>query len=878
MKNLSFLLLALLAVGCSSPKLIQDPATLARVEQRLAERAEWLPTLPEGLADDERQGLEFLYAYLPVGDVGDYEVDFFLQNVRQSLAARAEMPWGAAVPEREFLHFVLPVRVNNEALDTSRTVFYAELKDRVKGLSMKEAVLEVNHWCHEKVNYSPSDARTMGPLALMANATGRCGEESTFVVAALRAVGIPARQVYVPRWAHTDDNHAWVEAWATDEAGHGRWYYMGACEPEPVLNTGWFDAPAKRSLLMSTKVFGDYVDSTAQVLSRTDGFTEISVTENYAPVGPGTVVVRDEAGAAVEGAEVLFSIYNYASYYPALRELTNAAGEVSIRAGLGSFVVMASKGGRWAAGVLDLRRGEPLTLTLGAVPDTVFDWDVMPPVELPVENKVSEEARAENNRRFAAEDSIRGAYVASFADRKASDALATELGVDTARLWNVVSRTRGNFRQIQMFLLNAPRNQTGAALDLLEVVSTKDLRDTRCEVLLEHLGGAARFAARPHFKEYILNPRVDNELIVPYRAAFDMGDTAIDARAVIGALWATAIVDSLNPARLHISPLGVRKTKMGDRASVERMMIAALRSNGIAARREPLSGRPQYFAKGEWVYFSIDDQAEKSEVPGKGTLKVEILSNNVSPDPKLDTHFTMAKWNGSRYEVIQFEQLGVDMGGQATARSIFNKPLALEAGRYMLTTGTRLASGKVLARHTPFTVKADSTTTAKLSMRESVEELNVIGAIDPETAYLPVGAAESTSLLSTTGRGEFLVAMIDAKKEPTTHFMRALARHKAELEAWGRPVVLILRDEEQLKLLNLAEFPPLPSTVQLGSDPTGAMSQMIGRLCEIKDMSRLPVVVVGDSFGRVVYISTGYNTSVGEHLVTIVELLQQQPQ
>lgn len=876
MKQFCLLLCALLALGCSSSKLISDPSTLARVEQRLAERADWLPTLSDDLTDNERQGLQFLYAYLPVGDVGEYEVDFFLQNVRESLNARSQMPWGAQVPEREFLHFVLPVRINNEALDTSRTVFYAELKDRVKGLSMKDAILEVNHWCHEKVNYSPSDGRTMSPLALLANATGRCGEESTFAVAALRSVGIPARQVYVPRWAHTDDNHAWVEAWAVDETGAGRWYYIGACEPEPVLNTGWFDAPAKRSLMMSTKVFGDYADSTAQVLGRTDGYTEISVTENYAPVGPGSVVVRDERGAVVEGAEVLFSIYNYATYYPALRSLTDAQGEASIRAGLGSLVVTASKGGRWAGGVLDLRRGEPLELVLGALPDTVVEWDIVPPVELPVENNVSEEARAKNNARFAAEDSIRGAYVATFATRQMSNALATELGVDTARLWQVIERTRGNHRQVQMFLLNTPRAHTSAALDLLEVVSTKDLRDTRCEVLLDHLNQAVRFAHRPHFKEYILNPRIDNELIVPYRAVFDQGDTAIDARAVIGGLWATAIVDSLNPARLHISPVGVRKVKMGDRASVERMMIAALRSNGIAARREPLSARPQYFAEGKWNYFAIDETTDPGQVPGKGTLVVEVVENNVAPDPKLDSHFTMAKWNGSRYVPVQFDQLGVDWGGAATARSIYAKPMSLEAGRYLITTGTRLASGKVLARNIPVTVKVDSTTKAQLTMRESVEELNVIGAIDAETQYTPLGEIDPVSLLSTTGRGTFLVAMIDAKKEPTTHFMRALARHKAELEQWGRPIVLVLRDAEQLKSLNLSDFPPLPSTVTFGSDPKGAMSQMIGKLCEISDMSRLPVVVVGDTFGRVVYISTGYNTSVGDHLLTIVDLLQQE--
>lgn len=29
-------------------------------------------------------------------------------------------------------------------------VFHDELMPRVKGLSMLDAVLEVNHWCHEK--------------------------------------------------------------------------------------------------------------------------------------------------------------------------------------------------------------------------------------------------------------------------------------------------------------------------------------------------------------------------------------------------------------------------------------------------------------------------------------------------------------------------------------------------------------------------------------------------------------------------------------------------------------------------------------------------------------------------------------------------------
>ncbi len=90
------------------------------------------------------------------------------------------MSWGKNVTDELFRHFVLPIRVNNENLDDSRKVFYGELKERVKGLSMKDAILEVNHWCHEKVVYRPSDARTSSPLASVKTAYGRCGEESTF--------------------------------------------------------------------------------------------------------------------------------------------------------------------------------------------------------------------------------------------------------------------------------------------------------------------------------------------------------------------------------------------------------------------------------------------------------------------------------------------------------------------------------------------------------------------------------------------------------------------------------------------------------------------------------------------------------------------------
>ncbi|MDR3047150.1 MAG: transglutaminase-like domain-containing protein, partial [Bacteroidales bacterium] len=223
----------------------------------------------------EKEALEFLYAYMPLSDLADYDGDFFLNQVRYSFKAKDFFSWGKTIPEDVFRHFVLVYRVNNENLDTARMAFFNELKERVKDLSMYDAALEVNHWCHEKVAYRPSDERTSSPLATIRTSFGRCGEESTFTATAMRAVGIPARQCYTPRWAHTDDNHAWVEVWID-----GKWYYLGACEPDVELNMGWFDIPATRTMMVHSNAFGKYV-GTEEINLKTSLYSKINMLPNY---------------------------------------------------------------------------------------------------------------------------------------------------------------------------------------------------------------------------------------------------------------------------------------------------------------------------------------------------------------------------------------------------------------------------------------------------------------------------------------------------------------------------------------------------------------------------------------------------------------------
>ena len=340
-KSFSFLLgllFALVSVSCTDSSFNKRVEADFQKKQECFSSGDFFKVFQRNdLSSDEREALTFLYAYMPVGDITDYDGDFYLENVRSAYATRKETTWGKTMPEDVFRHFVLPIRVNNENLDRSRMVFHDELIDRIKNLSMYDAVLEVNHWCHEKANYQPSDSRTSSPLATVRTAYGRCGEESTFLVAALRSVGIPARQVYTPRWAHTDDNHAWVEAWVD-----GKWYFLGACEPEPVLNLGWFNAPASRGMLMHTKVFG-YYEGPEEVMRTSANYTEINVISNYADNASVEVTAVDEAGKPVQGANVRFGIYNYAEFYTVSTQNTAEDGKARLSAGLGDMVVIATK-------------------------------------------------------------------------------------------------------------------------------------------------------------------------------------------------------------------------------------------------------------------------------------------------------------------------------------------------------------------------------------------------------------------------------------------------------------------------------------------------------------------------------------------------------
>ncbi len=748
----------------------------------------------------------FLLDNMSSADKVIYPEQFWKDNVSKTLEVRKKMGW--KISERDFKYFVLPLRVNNENLDDFRTVWADSLCSRVNGMTMEQAILEINHWCHEMATYAPSDARTSSPLATIRKGLGRCGEESVLTVSALRAVGIPARQVYTPRWAHTDDNHAWVEAISDD----GKWHFIGACEPEPKLDMAWFNAPVSRAMLLHTKVFGKDYDGPEEVIQKTPAYTEINVTANYVPVAKRVVTVVDESGTPVEGAEVSFKIYNYAEFYTVATYRTDQKGQSSLTTGKGDMLVMASKGGRFGI-------GKTLSDSIEIALDKIsgqrysFDFDIVPPAENPIPSSATEEEVAENKARFEKENQMREA------------------------------RPKGNQAVIYSFWELADSSaRIPLYSGIMQSLSAKDMNDVTLDVLTDALGHAEE-----PFNKYVQCPRIEMEFLYPFFAEIGQGLEFQSPSEIAKWVDGNIAVDSTdNPQRLRIPPVFVWRSRLADPLSKDIFFVALCRTKGFEARIDEATGKAQYKEGEEWIDLHTGVKAPQ------GALAVQ---KNDKSDPLYYRHFSISKVDGSKAV-----QLALDENVDIPLSKMFAPSYPLDCGYYMLTTGNRMADGSVLTHIEFFPIEENKTTETAFVFRQSDNKVSVIGSMDPEKKFLRDG--KEVSILSQTGRGYFLVCCLGYKDEPTTHAVRQLTSIAEDINSKG------------LKVVALGQAQPNGLTGLItGTDKDDSIRKMLAAGCK-KDGSPLPVIALCDSFGRIVYYSQGYNTSLGEELKKTLAALE----
>ena len=607
--------------------------------------------------------MDFLSSTMPLPDSLVYPREWWEKNVEKTLEVRETMNWG--IPEREFVHFVLPLRVNNERLDDFRTCYADSLCERVRGMSMYDAVLEINHWCHERVTYRPSDGRTSAPMSTIRYGFGRCGEESVVTVAALRAAGIPARQVYTPRWAHTDDNHAWVEAWVD-----GKWHFLGACEPEPALDMGWFSEPVSRAMLLHTNVYGDY-NGPEDVIRKNRLFTEINVIRNYVEARRTSVKVVDEKGRPVKGARVEFKIYNYAELYTVATAISDRDGIAGLDTGKGDIMVWASKDDRFGL----VKAGSEMTelvLDHSSGEEFSFDCHIVPPASNPIPAYASAEDAERNAARLKEEDVIRASLHKGVVNSEVIDAFKN--------------------------CAESPE-KTVAVNNVLAYLSEKDFRDITPDVLEDAISDISNPSP------YVLSPRIGLEYLMPFHSEIRSGlDGKVSSTdEVLEWLKANVRIDAdRNPQGLAIPPAAVFRGRVCDRRSLGAFYVAVCRALGFPARIEQQSGNVQILRDSLWL--DVDLEKNSAIAKPRGTFVLDTSEAGIDPAEAYSGKFSISKIENGSQKLIDFEYSEEKPSGE----------FRLEEGYYSLVSGNRLSDGSVLMHFETFNIEAGATRNGEL--------------------------------------------------------------------------------------------------------------------------------------------------------------------
>ncbi len=880
----------LLAACGRDPHFITDRAYRSEVHADFEARMAEFPMLEvqlDTLCRAEREAMEFLYAYMPLSDLADYTPQFFLQQVRYAFKARAEMPWGKDVPEDVFRHFVLVYRVNNENLDTARMVMFRELKERVQGMTIEEAALEVNHWCHEHVAYRASDSRTSAPLATMRTSLGRCGEESTFAVTALRAVGIPARQCYTPRWAHCDDNHAWVEVWVgnttegsepRDKNCRGEWKFLGACEPDPRLDMGWFSVPSTRCMMVHSKAFGKYKGD-EEVVKRTALYSELNLLSHYAPTRRVTVTVIDENDQPMEGAQVKFKLYNYAEYYTLADVTTDKEGKASLATGLGDLLIWTTDGETYDFRKIDVRKDSVATVKLEK--DVIKmqyrkdwiscfapeDWwfEMIPPVAGEPKVVATEEETAANAKRMAYEDSLRNAYTATFPTKdNYKQLLKPNINITDEQAWEIIHNSEGNYAEIAKFINNHCDSvkvwyysagldfglvceerfeYTPHLYDYLCTFSDKDLRDITANVLESHYAITGD-EYMLYVQKGILPARISNEMVRPYRKELVRfkGMTAEEIRQ--WTLDSIAVDDSSNYYNCPISPVGVYKLRRADSHSRDIFFVAACRAAGVPAYLDNATNTIYCWEGSVWQNNSFNIENSSTNITSYSNLTLTYRGKEPAK-PVYWPHFTLARLEHGDLRTFDFEN--------DPRMASFPATLELEPGTYCLSTGNRYPDGAVRSRLEFFEVKAGEKTTKEIVILPLLARTDELAVLDKNLELF-----DGIELWDYAGDAGMLYVNLGEYSEPSKHLIVEMRQLQKEMKQWGGMTFMV----------GPATI-GMPSWGLANTDfayRKGLLEQRIVEAAKI-DNVEYPLVALINKDGRILYHSTGYKIGVVEQVL-----------
>lgn len=791
--------------------------------------------------------LKYLYMTMPCSDMGNYSFEIFLDYAKNSVRIWHESEGVKLLPEDIYLNYVLYHRVNEEEIAPCRTLFAEEIskfmeengnETLLSGFNRKKTAIEVNYWCAQEATYHCTDDRTLSALTVYRRGNGRCGEESVFTVNAMRSIGIPSRQVYAPKWSHCDDNHAWVEIW-----NDGEWYFLGACEPLPILNKGWFTNASSRAMMVHSRWF-DQAESGEEKIG-TDGMvTMLNELSRYAAVTEFSVKVEDEEGRPVSGAEVSFQVLNYAEFSPVAEGVTGEDGTCSFTTGLGSLAVQISRDGQCECVFADTREQKQIRVIFGKNAGQKDVWeavDMIAPVDTPVNTDMpTAEQTAEGNIRLEKAAARRTAKTEAWVNPECEKFLQ---GCFTEE--NTEDEEEGLLRE-----------------ELLNVLTEKDRTDCRAEVLEEHLRFAMPYEEELEhsvFVNYVLNPRIDDEVLMKYREVIEntfSEEEKLCFRENPASIW-TEVDKRINSisererASVITTPAGCLKTEVGSILSKKILFVAIARTLGIPARLNPEDRSMEYRKDGRFI--PVLPEAEKN-------CHI-VLKAGDGTQWKYFQNWSMAKLENGTYTSLR-------LGGLLWKGDLLEAHL--EAGTYRITTSNRLPNGNMFAYVYYFSVDAGDKKEISMILRQADLEDMLENIELPEFQLRKdEDGNEVVQASELTAEGKHILMFLEESREPTEHILNEMMEQPEEFRKICSRILFVVQSQTALKDPTISKALSMFPEIQVYYDCFADHIELLGRRMYV-DHEKLPLIIVTSEKLNGIYATSGYNVGTGEMLLRLM--------
>ncbi|WP_029451202.1 transglutaminase domain-containing protein [Clostridium algidicarnis] len=850
--------------------------------------------------EEERFLIKYLYASMNVHDIFSYDFELFYEYVKHAIFLRETCTWTYKIPEDIFLNYVVHYRINNEEIEDCRKTFYDMLNYKLTNKSMEEAILEVNYWCAEKVTYKSTDERTASPLTLLKCGYGRCGEESTFTVTALRSVGIPARQIYTPRWAHCDDNHAWVEVWCD-----GEWHYLGACEPEKVLDKGWFTSAASRAMIIHSRIFSGYFKD-EDVISNNKVVTTINNIRSYASSKKITVKVLNFRNKPVKDAKVRFQILNYSEFANIAILNTDESGKVCINIGLGTVVIHVVKDKKFMYKVVNTKDLDEITFNIN---EFVYSEEEMDTIKTNKEilNKTNENINEEyinleNRNKISNGQDI---DIISPSDKKAVYAPITKdeelqhkervtkcntireekdtkttkdilksidnLDEYESKIKEILLDSMENYNEILEFLRCSYNNHKfEEAISLLSCLKKKDYIDSKANILTGHINNAVEFTGdypKEIYFNYVLCPRIYLESITNYREFIikyfnnDLKESFVKKPIEIWSYVKQSIKElkEYEYEELYTTPVALLNAGIGSLMSKKILFVAICRSIGIPARINEIDLYIEYYDNG---FIKVEDKDK--------LITSEVIINNVSQSElKYFQNLSIAALKNGVYKTLNLDQ---NIKGNG------NINISLNLGDYRILTSNRLPNGGVFVKKYTFNLRAEETKVIDINLRD-IKISDMMENYEIDDLSIKDKNDNIVNLHQLVKDKKCIIIWIEEGMEPTEHILNEMINNYKDFNDIKANIIFILKDIKALKNKTLEKVYELIPNIKTCFDHSKENINNIARRMYL-DPDKLPLILIAEGLKTVqhskeyingIYATSGYNVGTAELIIKIIQ-------